>query len=144
MLNINKVILYYFIIIIINWYSLISNLEIITFNLFDNSESLLLPEIKETELDSNIPLVPISKYDKFRRWIYWKTFGVYHGKYNNYTDCKLKLNPKNISLRSEVKAEITSFKKSPLNYIKKEREFFKMRGKADMNKFINTYNNKFR
>lgn len=70
------------IIIIINCYTLFYKTDsLLEFNLSENNESF--PENYE-EGSFTISVVPLTKYDRFRRWFYWKVFGIYDTKFNSY------------------------------------------------------------
>lgn len=87
----NIILLYYFVIIIINYYTLIYIMDsLLVFNLGENNESL--PENSE-EGSFTISVVPLTKYDRFIRWFYWKVFGIYVTKFNSYKEFKTKRDP---------------------------------------------------
>jgi hypothetical protein len=145
----NKIIIYYLIVIVINTHNMLHNMDNSLFFLSaENSQSIVSIETdddcerwhsheSQVHLDTNISINgntymwPLGKYGKFKRWVYWKTVGSYNQEFSSYNDCKLRWNPHNYSLRQGFKKEYIEFKDSPLNYLQKEREYFKMRGRQD-------------
>jgi hypothetical protein len=115
-------------------------------NIVDANESLCNEERSQRfddaylSLNTNPMAFTLNKYEKIRSWIYWKTIGSYRREFRSYQDCKFKWDPNCYSIRSGVKREIRKFKLNPLDYIKEEREYFKMRGQEHNDFIARVYN----
>lgn len=119
---------------------------VITINFWWNLDNTILLDsyenifVSESNFESIEQENNFTYYEKCKRWVYWKTFkSCPDNNIHSYKQFKSQWDPSRYSIRSELKSQLNQFKNNPRNYLRKEREYYQMRGNQNINSLTNAY-----